>query len=97
MIRVSIACVCMGFTLAVPTAAQAADTAGGCPPAFQPMTVAASADLLLSQGSPLTYDQLVSSLSALDRNGDRTLCVMDLPNTPGLPPYVYNFVDNRVA
>ncbi len=87
----------LGTTLLLGSSVAAnADTpTTGCPAPFDQMTVAQSADLILSQGYPGTRDQLLAQLPRFDKNGDQVLCVMDLPNTSGIPAYVFNFIDNR--
>ena len=78
-------------------AAVASPEGDGCPPAFDigRLTLDEAADLLLRQGVPASRDEVLARLAEVDRNADRRLCFKDLPDTPGIAPYAYNYRDNR--
>ena len=60
------------------------------------MSIGESADLLLAEGFPATRQEIIEGLSRFDKNGDALVCVMDFPDTPGNPSFVFNFIDNRI-
>jgi hypothetical protein len=39
----------------------------------------------------------VAILTPLDKNRDEILCFLDLPNTPGIPPFAFNVIDNTAS
>jgi hypothetical protein len=41
------------------------------------------------------YAILLAEWLAIDKNGDSSLCQLDLPNTPGHPAWVFNAIDDN--
>jgi hypothetical protein len=41
------------------------------------------------------YEFALAGWLSVDTNADSSVCIQDFPVTPGLPPYVFNFVDNH--
>lgn len=41
------------------------------------------------------YAIVLAEWLSIDKNGDSNLCLKDLPNTPGTPPWVFNADDNN--
>lgn len=76
----------------VPTA-HAAGPQGGCPPTFQgPLTFA---QIIEMWPPPPDFPDPEGALAALDRNGDKALCVMEaVPQNPAGP---INVIDNVAA
>ncbi len=41
------------------------------------------------------YAIVLGEWLTIDKNGDRNICLKDMPDTPGSPPWVFNAVDNN--
>jgi hypothetical protein len=80
---------------AVPSGA--APPTGGCPPAFDALTFAEAIELAHETGAPGTDEELLAILVSLDKNQDEVLCFQDLPDTPGIPPFFFNVIDNTAS
>lgn len=80
---------------AAPTGA--APPPGVCPPAFDALTFAEALELAHETGAPGTDEELLALLVGLDKNQDEVLCFQDLPNTPGIPPFAFNVIDNTAS
>jgi len=69
---------------------RACPTGGG----YDLLTFQQSRDLVIDAGFPGDISRLNEFLVFTDVNDDQRLCVKDIPDTPGNPPYVFVFVDN---
>lgn len=80
------------------TPAFAAKPIGGCPNAkFDAMVYSEFRQLSLDVGVPeeLLGPEHAAGWDAYDKNGDGTLCVMDLPDNAGtLFGWIFNVIDN---
>jgi hypothetical protein len=74
--------------------ASATKPARGCPDSFQLVSPEQAAQILVDNGSPYTVQQLVPRIAVYDTNSDGNVCIQDLPDTPGTPSYIANFIDN---
>jgi hypothetical protein len=84
--------------LCILTAAPSASAAGGsCPAAFQTLTIEQAVEIKIALGYPLTPEELEAALRGVDQNGDEIVCSLDLPDTPVIPPYISNMLDNRAS
>jgi hypothetical protein len=83
--------------LAAAPSASAAKPVGVCPPPFQALTFEQAIVLGIELGAPLTPEEIVAILTPLDKNRDEILCFLDLPNTPGIPPFAFNVIDNTAS
>jgi hypothetical protein len=63
-------------------------------PLFETLTIEQAIVRGIELGAPLTPEEIEAILTPLDTNRDEILCVLDVPNTPGLPPYFANLIDN---
>jgi hypothetical protein len=79
-------------TLAASPTGVAAPPAGGCPPIFALMTFEEVENLVLANGG--SGEGLREFLATTDLNADQSVCVKDLPNTPGNPPWAFIAIDN---
>jgi hypothetical protein len=76
-------------------AAPSASAAGGaCPAAFQALTIEQAVEIKIALGYPLTPEELEAALRNVDQNQDEIVCSLDLPDTPVIPPYISNMLDN---
>ena len=76
-------------------AAPSASAAGGaCPASFQALTIEQAVEIKLALGYPLTPEELEAALRGVDQNRDEIVCSLDLPDTPVIPPYISNMLDN---
>jgi hypothetical protein len=76
-------------------AAPSASAAGGaCPAAFQALTIEQAVEIKIALGYPLTPEELEAALRNVDQNKDELVCSLDLPDTPVIPPYISNMLDN---
>lgn len=95
-VRAAIAAILLSCLIVGPAAA--AKPIRGCGTGgFELMTYEAFRDLSITVGVPeeLLGDEHRAGWDAYDRNGDGSLCVKDLPDTPGhLGSWVFNVVDN---
>jgi hypothetical protein len=92
--------VLVAATVCVLAAAPSASTAkpvGVCPPPFQALTFEQAIELGIELGAPLTPEEIEAILTSLDTNRDEILCFLDLPNTPGIPPFAFNVIDNTAS
>lgn len=80
--------------LAAVPSASAAQPVGVCPPPFETLTIEQAIVRGIELGAPLTPEEIEAILTPLDTNRDEILCVLDVPDTPGLPPYFANLIDN---
>ena len=94
LLVVVVAGVCV---FAAAPSASAAKPVGVCPPPFQTMTLEQAIALGIELGAPLTPEEIEAILRTLDTNRDEILCVLDLPNTPGIPPFAFNVIDNTAS
>ena len=79
-------------------AGPSASAAGGaCPAAFQTLTIEQAVEIKIALGYPLTPKELEAALRGLDQNQDEIVCSLDLPDTPVIPPYISNMLDNRAS
>jgi hypothetical protein len=79
-------------------AAPSASAVGGaCPAAFQALTIEQAVEIKLALGYPLTREELEAALRGVDQNGDETVCSLDLPDTPVIPPFISNMLDNTAS
>ena len=88
----------MGVSLAISTtSASAVSPNRGCPAGYEigVLTLSQGADLMISQDVPATRDKVLARLAEVDRNADGRLCFKDLPETPGIAKYTFQYVDNR--
>ena len=77
------------------SAASSASAAGRtCPAAFQTLTIEQAVEIKIALGYPLTPEELEAALRGVDQNRDEIVCSLDLPDTPVIPPYVSNMLDN---
>jgi hypothetical protein len=83
--------------LAAAPSASAAKPVGVCPPPFQALTIEQAIVLGIELGAPLTPEEIEAILTPLDTNRDEILCFLDLPDTPGIPPYFVNVIDNTAS
>ena len=67
---------------------------GTCPPPFEQYTFEQALAVAHELGVPFSDEELVAGWIPLDTNGDQVLCFQDLPNTPGIPFYQFNTIDN---
>lgn len=75
-----------------------ASAAGGsCPAGWETWTIEAAVEFKLALGYPLTREELLARADALDANDDQIVCLLDLPDTPGIPPYISNVLDNKAS
>jgi hypothetical protein len=70
---------------------------GACPAAFQTLTIEQAVEIKIALGYPLTPEELEAALRGVDQNGDEIVCSLDLPDTPVIPPYISNMLDNRAS
>lgn len=72
----------------------------GCPPGFidEAFTLEAALEYkALANGGPLppqAVDYFTGYFASTDKNGDDLVCMKDLPDTPGIPPFVTQLMDN---
>jgi hypothetical protein len=75
-----------------------ASAAGGsCPAGWETWTVEAAVDFKLALGYPLTREELLARANAVDANDDQIVCLLDLPDTPAIPPYISGVLDNLAS
>jgi D-serine deaminase-like pyridoxal phosphate-dependent protein len=79
-------------TAAAPSASAAGRT---CPAAFQALTIEQAVAIKLALGYPLTPEELEAALRSVDANRDEIVCSRDLPDTPAIPPFISNVLDNK--
>ena len=74
---------------------------GGCPnPKFTAMEYSEFRALSVAVGVPEEFlgAEHAAGWDVFDRNDDGTLCVMDLPDTPGtLDGWIFNVIDNSAS
>jgi hypothetical protein len=76
-------------------AAPSASAAGGaCPAAFQTLTIEQAVEIKIALGYPLTPEELEAAIRGVDQNQDEIVCSLDLPDTPVIPPFISNMLDN---
>jgi hypothetical protein len=76
-------------------AAPSASAAGGaCPAAFQTLTIEQAVEIKIALGYPLTPEELEAAITGVDQNQDEIVCSLDLPDTPVIPPFISNMLDN---
>jgi hypothetical protein len=56
-----------------------------------------AADALGFESVDALYEWVLAGWLSFDKNGDAMVCVQDMPNTPGIPPFIFNFIDNRAS
>jgi hypothetical protein len=83
--------------LAAAPSASTAKPVGVCPPPFEALTIEQAIPLGIELGAPLTPEEIEAILTALDTNRDEILCFLDLPDTPGIPPFAFNVIDNTAS
>jgi hypothetical protein len=83
--------------LAAAAPSGAAKPTGVCPPPFDPLTFAEALELAHETGAPGTDEELLAFLVRFDKNQDEVLCFQDLPDTPGIPPFAFNVIDNTAS
>jgi hypothetical protein len=86
--------VAAGLAALVAGPAGATKPVGGCPPAFDHQTFEEALVIAHETGVPASDEELLANFASLDKNGDRTLCFADLPDTPGIPSFAVNIIDN---
>jgi hypothetical protein len=80
----------------VVTAAPSASAAGrACPAAFQTLTIEQAVEIKIALGYPLTPQELEAAIRGVDKNQDEIVCSLDLPDTPVIPPFISNMLDNK--
>lgn len=80
--------------LAAAAPSDAAKPVGTCPPPFEQYTFEEALAVAHQIGVPFSDEELIAGWIPLDTNSDQVLCFQDLPNTPGIPFYVFNQIDN---
>jgi len=81
----------VGVFAAAPTASA---KGGACPAAFQALSIEQAVEIKIALGYPLTPEELEAALRGVDQNRDEIVCSLDLPDTPVIPPYISNMLDN---
>jgi hypothetical protein len=84
----------VGVLAAAPFASPAG---GACPAAFQALTIEQAVEIKIALGYPLTPEELEAALRGVDQNQDEIVCSLDLPDTPVIPSYISNMLDNRAS
>jgi hypothetical protein len=92
LVVLAVAGVCV---LAAAPSASAAE--GACPAAFQALTIEQAVEIKIVLGYPLTPEELEAALRGLDQNQDEIVCSLDLPDTPAIPPFISNVLDNKAS
>ena len=68
-----------------------------CPASFQTLTVEQAVAIKLALGYPLTPEELEAAIRGVDANRDEIVCSLDLPDTPVIPPFISNMLDNKAS
>ena len=80
------------------TATSAAATGrpiAGCPPGFLDDAYTLTEALKYKEPiPPEAIDYFTVYFASTDKNGDGLVCMKDLPDTPGIPPFVTQLMDN---
>jgi hypothetical protein len=85
-------------TFASAGAGSAKQPVTACPPSFAPMTTEQFRDLAIALGFPSSsLQELQAELTALDKNGNDLVCVLDLPDTPGNKSYQFDVIDDTAS
>jgi hypothetical protein len=67
----------------------------GCPPGFIDDAFTLEEALAYKVGLPTgSVEYFTGYFASTDKNGDGLVCMKDLPDTPGIPPYVTQLMDN---
>ncbi len=83
-----------GLTALAAATSGAAKPVGNCPPPFDQLTFDELLVVAHETGVPASDEELLAHFASLDKNGDENLCLANLPDTPGIPSYGVNLIDN---
>ena len=98
MFRRSLAVLAVAGLLGLTAApSEAVKPTGVCSRAFDMTTFEEALVLAHETGVPVPDEELLMVLAGVDRNQDEVLCFKDMPDTPGLPSFFMNVVDNTAS
>ncbi len=99
MLKRPVGVLVMAGVLALAAAAPSGATkpVGVCPPPFDQQTFAEALVVAHETGVPASDEELLAVFMSLDTNGDENLCFMNFPDTPGIPSWAVNIIDNTAS
>lgn len=98
MFKRSLAVLAVAGSVALSAApSEAAKPARVCPAPFDLMTFEQALVFAHETGVPTPDEELLVVLAGIDRDQDEVLCFKAMPDTPGLPSFFVNVVDNRAS